>query len=301
MNRHSFLSLPVLFRAWALLLAFGVTLSLATPAQAGFGDLVKKAKDKATKKAEAPEEATPGEEEVVFDSAVLELTEERLGGVLHALNKAKAVIEGRKPLVAKVEQANEARGAHMEKHEDKIRDIQNKRGDVESCRAEGYQKMYDLRTKEYADKALTDPTIREKFTRIAQENNAAAMRGDSTAIKRAQDAMMAVMLPTREDTLEVQRKCGPLPPQSPAEAALAKLDADLEAANEKLRDYDKKSTQAQAKDSGMNEEQFGIALERIRNYLAWRGDKKKSNIRGFSEEEIEAMEKRLAEVKSAAY
>ena len=287
-----------LSRICTLLLIFSLPLAMAAPAQAGFGDLVKKAKDKATKKAEAPEEATPGEEEVVFDSMVLELTDQRLGGVINACKKAHAVIEGRKPLVARAEQTNAARGAHLEKHEDKIRDLQNKRGDIESCRQGGYHQMYDRRMKEYADKALTDPTIREKFTRIAAENNAAAMRGDSTAIKRAQDAMLAVMLPTREDTLEVQRKCGPLPPQSAAEATLAQLDADHEAANEKLRDYDKKSTQAQAKDSGMNEEQFAVALERIRNYLAWRGDKKYKG-RGFSEEEIEAIEKRLAEIKGA--
>ena len=298
MNRSSFLSIPALLRACALLVACGIALSLAAPAQAGFGDLVKKAKDKATKKAEATEEeAKPGEEEVVFDSTVLELTDARLGGIINACKKARAVIEGREALAAKVDQANAARAAHLEKHEDKIRDVQNKRSDIESCRQEGYNRMTDLRMKEYADKALTDPAIREKFTRIAAENNAAAMRGDSTAIKRAQDEMMAVILPTREDTLEVQRKCGPLPAQSAAEATLAKLDADLEAANEKLRDYDKKSSQSQAKDSGMNEEQFAVALERIRTYIGWRGEKNK--VRGFSDQEIEAMEKRLAEVKGS--
>jgi hypothetical protein len=83
--------------------------------------------------------------------------------------------------------------------------------------------------------------------------------------------------------------------------ALAKLDKDLAAANDNLRAYDKKVAETQAETSGMNVEQFSVALERIRNYLGWRVSRnyKRSATRGFSDQEIEALEKRLAEVRAA--
>ena len=301
MNRRSTASSWSLLPTLAAFLVCILALAIAAPAQAGFGDLVKKAKDKATKKEETKDEAGPPAivDEIVFDSVVLELTDQRLGKFFTAHKKVGGASAARAELVAKVDAANAEREKHLDKHGDKIRDVQQKRDDIDGCRHEGYNEARDRRTREYAEKALTDPAIREKFTRIAAENNAAAMRGDSTAINRANAAMMSEILPTREDTLAVQKKCGPIPPPLPAEGALTKLDADLATANENLRAYDDKTAKDQAKESGMDPEQFAIAWERIRNYCAWRGGKPQKSMRGYSDEEVAALEKRIAEVCAA--
>jgi len=302
MSRRSLATHQRFFPALALFLVGVLSLALAGPARAGFGDLVKKAKDKATKQEAAKEEGPPPQvDEIVFDSAVLELTEQRLTKFLSAYKKAGGASAARTELVAKVTAVETERNNHLDKHGDKIREIQGKRDDVEGCRQNGYKQAEERRMQEYAQKAVTmDPALLQKFTRIAQENNAAAARGDTSAVNRANAAIIAEMVPTREDTVAVQKKCGPVPPPLPAEGALAKLDSDLASANENLRAYDDKAAKDQAKESGMNVEQYSIALERIRNYRSWRGNKVQKSMRGFSDEEVAAMEKHLAEVNATA-
>jgi len=288
----------------SVVLACAIALATAAPAQAGFGDLVKKAKDKATKK-EEPKEGEEGPpaivDDIVFDSVVLELTDQRLGKFFSAYKKAGGASAAREDLVAKVTQVETERNNLLDKHGEKIQDIQRKRDDIEGCRENGYKQAEERRAKEYADKAVTmDPALLQKFARIAQENNAAVARGDTTAANRANAALIAEMLPTREDSLAVQKKCGPFPPPLPAEGTLAKLDKDLASANGNLRAYDDKAAKDQAQESGMNVEQYAIALERIRNYRAWRGNKVQKSMRGYSDEEVAALEKRLAEVNATA-
>jgi len=280
-----------------------IALTVAPSAHAGFGDLVKKAKDKATKKAEVQEEeaAPGGDDQVVFDAYVLELTDQRLGNIVSAYQKAGAAEGARGAFVAKVTKIETERSDLLDKHWEKIQQMQQKRDDVEGCIQSGFKQAEERRLKEYAERALTDPALLAKYSRVAQENNAKIAQGDTTAMKRANQAIIEEMVPTREDSAAVRQKCGPVPPPLPSEIALAKLDKDLAAANDNLRAYDKKVAETQADTSGMNGGQFATALERIRYYLGWRSSQKykRSATRGYSEEEIEALEKRLAELRAA--
>jgi hypothetical protein len=301
MSNPWFPSLRNVLCACSATLIFAVVLTAAPPAHAGFGDLVKKAKDKATKKEEVQEEAAPaGDDQVVFDAYVLELTEQRLGNIVSAY-KARPAEGAREGFVEKVTKLETERSDFLDKNGEKIRAVEQKRDEVDGCIHHGYKVAEERRMKEYAERALTDPALLAKYSRVAQENNAKIAQGDSAAIKRANQAIIEEMVPTREDSLAVQRQCGPVPPPLPAETALAKLDKDLAAANDNLRAYDKKVADTQAETSGMNGGQFATALERIRSYLGWRGSSryKRSATRGYSEEEIEALERRLAELRAA--
>lgn len=278
-------------------------LSFATPSSAlpGVGGLAKKAKEKAARAAGVKEEAAVGDNTVVFDDEVVELTDDRLGSVIAAFQKAKAASAGRPALVEKLNKVSEERGDLWEKQSEAIMEVQRKRGDVEICLHDGYREAQDRRTKEYTDNALTDPTIREKFTKIAQEYGAAAANGDSVAIKKAQEAMLAVAGPTHEDSLSVRKKCGPVPPPLPAEGKIAEMDKRIAALTGEIRAIDAKVSEAQAEGGGMESQQFAIATERIQMYLSWRGSKSysKSATRGFTQEEIDALEKRLEELRAA--
>ena len=282
-----------------------LALSLATPAFAlpGVGGLAKKAKEKAAKAAgmEEKEAAVAGDNKVEFDEDILQLTDARLERVIATFKKASAAAAGRPALAAKMDETSEERGKLWDKEGDAVMATRNKREEIKGCYEQGYREATDRRMQEYSQKALTDPAIRDKFTRIAQQHNAAAASGDTVAIKAAQDAMHSVILATPEDSAAVRKDCGPIPSRMGAEDKLDALDKQIESLAEQIRKIDEKVSEAQADGGGMERKQFAMAAERIQMYLAWRKSKSysKSATRGFTKEEIEAMEKRLEELIAA--
>jgi nitrogen fixation protein FixH len=278
MNQPLPLSIRSVLRDVAVVVACLVAMAVASPANAGLGGLVKKAKDKAAqavdKKAESPETAaTAGPRgKLVFDDVMVELTEARVSHIIAAVEASAAITAGRPALVEKVEKLMQERHALEDKHGDEMRELRSKRGDVEVCLHDGYGEARDRRSAEYQQKALTDPAIREKFTRAAQQYNAAAARGDTTARQKLNEILMSAILPTREDSAAVEQKCGPVPPPSPAETQASALDKQITSTEEQIRDLDKKAADAQAKKVGLSEGQLAMALERIKMYLAWRKD-----------------------------
>jgi hypothetical protein len=282
MNHPLPLSIRSALRDVAVVVACLVAMAVASPANAGLGGLVKKAKDKAAqavdKKAESPDESPDAAAtahprgKLVFDDIMVELTEARVSHIIAAVEASAAITAGRPALVEKVEKLMQERHALEDKHGDAMRELRSKRGDVEVCLHDGYGEARDRRSAEYQQKALTDPAIREKFTRAAQQYNAAAARGDTTARQKLNEILMSAILPTREDSAAVEQKCGPVPPPSPAETQASALDKQITSTEEQIRDMDKKAADAQAKKVGLSEGQLAMALERIKMYLAWRKD-----------------------------
>ena len=291
------------WRGLLLAVPFALGLFVANDVSAlpGVGGLAKKAKEKAAKAAGMKQEEAVSNETIVFDDLVLELTGERLERIVTTYKSAKAAGADRPALVEKLNKTNEERGNHLEKNEEAIRKVREKRDDVEQCRHEKLDEMVNQKMQAYSQNALTDPTIREKFAKIAQRHNAAAMGGDSVAIKSAQDEMMAVIMPSREDTLGVYKKCDPMPPPLPAEGKLEDLDKQIASLSEKIRKVDEKISEAQAEHGEMTREQFAMAAERIQMYLSWRQSKSysKSATRGFTSEEIKALEEYLEKLLAA--
>lgn len=290
-----------LSRTCAAVLICATALAVAVPARAGIGDFAKKAKDKAAQAVGKKEQAAAGDNKVVFDDVILELTGERLDRVVAAFKASSAASAGRPELVKKVNQASDERHAVLEKNAEKIQSTRQKRDEVELCLHDGYLEVQNQRAEEYREKALTDPALRDRFMRAAQEHNAAAARGDSAAIQSLQATLLAEVLPTREDSARVQQKCGPVPPRLPAEDRLDALDKQIASLSEQIRGIDEKAAEAQAEAGGMNRQQFAMATERIQMYLDWRGSKSysKSATRGFTPGEIEALEKRLEQLRAA--
>ncbi|HET9952333.1 MAG TPA: hypothetical protein VFS09_11125 [Candidatus Eisenbacteria bacterium] len=287
-----------------LLLAFGLLGPGDVSALPGVGKLKKSAEEKAAKAAGvSQEEQAPAitNDTVVFDDVVLELTPARLEGIVATFNAAKSASAGRPELVEKLNKAQEERNNYWDKHEEEIQAVRQKRDDAELCRQDGLREMMDRKTAEYSQKALSDPAIRDKYMKIAQQYNAAAASGDTAATKAAQEAMMKVILPSREDTLEVYKKCPPVPAPLPSETKLDAMDKEIASLNGRIRDIDGKVSEAQAQQGGMTRGQFAMASERIQMYLSWRQSKSysKSATRGFSKEEIDALEKYLEKLIAA--
>jgi hypothetical protein len=310
MNRRTSTSTRAIVSSCATLFLGAAVLLLSSPAFAGFGNPLKKVKEKVTKTADskaAEESQEPGqitEDTVVFDDLVLELTDARLGNIAATFQSAKAAGAGRPALVEKLNKAQNDQRVFGDKNADAIRQTQQKRDELDLCYHDGYHEAQDRKSQEYAQKALTgDPAMLQKFARAAQENNEAAAKGDSAAIQRAQAALQSEAWLTHEDSLAVQKTCGAMPPPHPAGAKLAAMDKEIAALYDQIRAVDDKVAEAQAEQGKMTREQFGTATERIQMYLAWKSASAKSKtppvLRGYTPEEIDAMEKRIEELRAA--
>jgi len=302
----------------------------SSPARAGLGDLMKKAKEKVTQ-ASAPKTAATSPTAAaggkpVFDDTTIELTSDRLDHILGAFKSAAAAGAGRPALAAKLNQVTTERGKLLEKNEESIIETRRKRDEIEVCCHDGYGEARDKRAMEFKDKALTDPAIREKFSKAAAQYNAAAAQGDSTAIAKLNEILQGEILPTAQDSADVRRKCGPKPAVTAAEAKLVELDKQIATLDEQIRAIDEKVADAQAKQGGLNRRQWAMALERIQLFLshqsgdAGRGGGRKGKAdtgsssassssgssgsgavkagHGFTQDEIDALEKRMSELRT---
>ena len=253
-----------------LVLGFAVLFVTAAPAHARIGNPIKKAKEK-LQKAVRPDAATPDAagDNVTFDNVTLELTNERVEGVIAVFMKAKEAGAGRSELVQQRE-AKAAEGSKLEDKEgDAMRKLRNKRMDVEECYSEGYHKAAEAKAQEFAQRTASgDPKLLEKYAKIAQQNNAAVRAGDSTATARAQGGILEEYLPSSEDSAAVRKSCGPIPPKSPAEVRAEQIEKETAALDEKIRQIDERIAKAQAKDAKMTDQQWSVALERVQMYMA---------------------------------
>ncbi len=301
MNRRPIAPTPARVPAGPLLLVVVLALLAPQPGWARIGNPIKKAKEKLQQKV-APKEEDEGDVDnstVVYDEVTLELTGARLDGMLAACQAERAAQQAeqaaqkeREAIVARLNKLNDERSKLWDKNYEAIQKLQQKRDDIDLCLHDGYNEARDRKAQEYSQKALTDPKIREKFGKVAMEQNAAAARGDSAAIDKINETIFSEMLPSRADSAEVEKRCGSPPPMSPAEKALAALDKQIAAENDALRDFDSKHAGARADKSGMTPEQYGIASERIHSYLVWKEQHSKGSPPGFSDDEAKALDER---------
>jgi hypothetical protein len=234
---------------------------------------LKKAKQEAEKEAqkvvpkiesEAP--ASGPEEQIVFDGVTLELTEARLTAIETAFQKAGEIAAPRPGLVEKRNKTDEEMNKIQSESGEKIVHLQQKRDEVEGCYEQEYQQARSRRTQEYSQRVMSDPKLYEKFKNIAAENNAKAAQGDSAAIAKAQAGILEEFLPTHDDSVQIRQKCGTPPPESPEEKRLVELGKELKSLDAQIQQLDENVARSQAKESGMNPQQWGMALERIQMF-----------------------------------
>lgn len=263
MPRHPSLTYAATLSAFVL----AIVLSAPAPAVAGIGNPIKKAKE-AIGKGEHKESDAPAKPcaQVVFDDVTVELTETRVARLVSSFQKVEAIMAPRPGLVEQRNKANDERGAIWDKHGDKIMALEQKRDDIKGCYHNGYQAAQEKKLQEYSQRAFSDPKLLEKYKNLAMQNNAAAAAGDTAAQARINSGIMEEMLPSPEDSAQVRKSCGPIPPPSKEEDQVAALDKQMASLDEQIRQIDQKAADAQAKDSGLTPPQWGQALERIRAF-----------------------------------
>lgn len=287
--------------ALPLVVLIGLSLASHVSALPGLGGLAKKAKEKATKEKDSDEEGTADNSRVIFDDMTVQLTPARIDQVITALSEACAQAAGRASVAEELNQVQQEQAGFQEKHGEEMQRVRDQRDEAERCRHDAITALCNEKMMHYSQTALTDKATLDKFQKIAAKYNAAAAGGDSVATAKAQAEMLAVIMPSHEDSVNATRNCPPVPGKTALEGEKEKLDAKSAAIYDRLRAIDDKVAAAQEKKGGMNRAQFATAHERIWMWLMRRDSKgyKKSKVCCYTSDEFDAMEARLADLRKA--
>jgi len=248
--------------------------AVASPAGAKFGNPIKKAKEKLQKATGQQVEGQREGDDVVFDNVVVELTGERVDKIVAAFQKASAEGTARRELVDQYNAKNTEQTETLNKNEEAIRNLRNKRSDVETCYQDGLKKITERKAMALAENPM-DPQRLQKNAQLAAEYNAAAAKGDSAAIQKLQSALAGEGAASKEDSAAVRKTCGSPPPKSAAELRLDALDREIASLSEQIRKFDERIAKAQAKEGSLTQQQWSVAMERVTMYDA--GTKSKDN------------------------
>jgi hypothetical protein len=307
-----------------MLLAVFVCLAAFAPsANARIGNPIKKAKEKLQKATgQLVEGQTPEGDDVVFDNVTVELTDERVAKIVSTFQRYQAENAARQELTDRYDQKRQEQYEFANKNEEASGKLRAKRAEVEACYHESYQKITERKARELAENPM-DPARLARNAKLAQENNAAAAKGDSAAIARMQNALNADFIPSKEESVEVRRTCGTPPPKSAAEKKLEQLDQEIASQWEQIRAFDERIAKAQAKEGLLTQQQWSVALERVHLYAGATssqdsgggGRKKKGEksekteaegsdakvvyVKGFSKAELVVLAKHRAELREA--
>jgi len=282
--------------AIAIVAAIGFPMHAAS---AQLGGLVKKARDKVVEnQVEKQIDKRTGTSDAgappKFDDVTVELTSERLAGVIRGLTAGRAVLAGREALVTRRDAAGQKSADLHEKNNKLISDYTDKRYQNERCRndamnasSEKRQAVADKEIKEWQAKAMSDPAFRDKAVAIGMKMGEAQARGDTVAFKKLAAEMGLKADDPKPDSLAADKACG-RPLAKPAVLVqIDSLDGITKQLSEEIRQMEEKAATTEVKESGLNERQFFMARERIEAYLS--AVKYKSQPRGFSAAEREAL------------
>lgn len=255
----------------------------ATPSQAQLGGLIKK-KASAVANQTTAKQVPPTPEE--YTDEVLELTADRLDNLILGLEAGRRIADGtdgpaalqarREALQPERERAHSANGAAYEVWKDKNQE-------VETCRGEALGEARDARTEENR----TSPAKMKIGMAMMQAN----ANGDSAEVKKLNAELKRLNEPTAEDSAVVDKKCGKPTPPGAGVARLMSLEEQINALEGQIRAAEEAVAEAERKGSKMNEKQLRRAIERLKLYLS--RVQAKAAQRGFSAEELKAMEERI--------
>ena len=283
--------------------ALAAALILApAPAQAQFGGLINKAKEKAAQKGseQAGEKlgpVAPGEQ----------LSEDLLSKVIAGASAADRVLAERDKMSGVRDSRNKEYSAIVEKNQPVHAAYQNANGKIMECRSasfhsleEGHRTKYEAVLKE----KQADPASLGKMQLLAMKYGKAMaeaqQKNDPVALQKVQTDMMREMVGSdvftdaKKDTAATDSKCGK-PPAMPASLTQEeKLRKDVSVADDSIRTLEARAITVGAQASGIEQIRYLQLKERTLSIVN-RINNKGAAVK-YGDEEMAAVRKRQAEL-----
>lgn len=298
--RSSAFSTRSVFRPFGTPLLAACLLALVgVPAQAQLGGLMKKAKDKVAKEVgdKSGASATLDGEDVTFDATTVELTPERLDGMVQALQASRAKLSERPALMARRDATAAKLAEHLEKHSREIDRAREERSKVTSCRDDAFRKVEEASAEGMSARFMASPALRQKMQDISQRLATAQQKGDASEIQKLQGELQALVAPSAADSAKVNKACGAIPPEAGAEREASSLQNERSRLDKEIRSMEQGAAAEASKASGLSPLAYAMATDRIQMYLS--RAKSNSPQRGLTSSEIKALNARRSDLEKA--
>lgn len=268
----------------------------AQPASAQLGGLVRKAKGAVEKKAES---ALPNSDVKPVDAFGAPLTAQSLDAVLRGLAASQAKIDEAKQAQAEADRYNKLMTQASAGHENERMKYQESASSIESCQSHFIEARRDSATHAFQRKVMNDPAAQAEAAKAATDMNLEyaklLQKGDTAGAKRVltQRASKFIGDP-KADTAAAVKKCGTVPAKPAWIADEDKYRAQWQAAQDKARKIEQDARDAGVSASGMSKQDYGLARERIVNWLQEKNGGKQ--VQRFTDEERKAMDARNSDI-----
>ena len=271
----------------ALLPAFALAL-FVSPAHSQLGALKKRA-EKAVAEKVAPKQAAAGRQKPVFDDVVVELTEARVAKLLTGFAAEAKVAAKNREFEAERTKREAAYRQQRDEHERARTAWEKKSAAWDRC-MEKYRAELETRGQQSQSFAQSTDTMKLKALALRIQN--AQVRGDMAEAKRLADSLTTIMnaAVAQYGSADIEKRaraeCGdrpeePTPPEAPAQPVSLSTLSDG------------------ARASGIPEEQYRIARERVLAWLSLGDDKitRGETTYAFTDAELAALNARRADLR----
>ena len=232
-----------------------------------------------------------------------ELTADTLELVLRGLDAVAAKLRESATARAKITEVSRKLADLRSSHASEVDAYRQRAGRVRECQDAEFRRISRERGVEVDRQMKNDPTFRARATAAWQKYMSAAMdaqrKGDSATVLQLQLEMyrqlLGVDFDARKDTVAAVGKCGALPPMLRVlvlDDSLSRLSSAL---NEQYRQAEKEAVDAGPARSGLSEQQFARARERIER---WYVLKAKGGAHFWTEREDALLEAQRARIES---
>jgi hypothetical protein len=278
--------------------ALALTLVVPAAAQAQFGGLIKKAKEKVEQAGAAKVAGDNAASQpscgitTTYDATTIELNAANLDKVIKGMTAVRTAGDknGRNKLAAQRD-GDRARLEELES-DPALQEAENSQREYASCRNEAFQAIVSKRVEEKGSGIMADymKAMREHNERI----QAYEAKGDTAHAKALQDStwtvMSKVVTPTAQDSAQVAAKCGKPPRASKRVAERDSLRRVVREESDSIRVLDEDAEDAVRGASGLNARQMAAARERIEAFV------RSGRTCGYSKAEIDALTARKSEL-----
>jgi hypothetical protein len=269
---------------------------IASPASAQLGGLMKKAKSAVEKKAD---NAIGKTDLMPVNSFGAPLTQQSLDAVIRGLAASQAKLDEAKQAQAEADRYNKLMSDAAAGHDKDRETYRETSNNVENCQSSFISARRDSLAKAFQAKMLTDPAARaqaaQAATTLGAEYAKLLQAGDTVGARNLMSAQATKLMgDPKLDTAAAVKKCGTAPAKPAWLSDEDKYRAQWEAANNKARKIEEEARTAGLSASGMSKENYGLARERIINWLQEKNGGKAVQV--FTDEERKAMESRNADI-----
>lgn len=278
----------------------------ALPAQAQFGGLAKKLKDKATEAAaekagfdaKAPDAGAA--KPPTYDDVILELTAPRVDALLRGLAAQQKVLaaNGGIPAILKQREVIEAQMSSLNERANAVssgyHNARNRWSSCESDTRHSLEKVHEEEARKMVANMVANPAGAAEKARnatAAQQSLAKAIAdNDTTAVRKwTAEYYKAWGIDLTKDEAAVKAKCGDAPTMPSAMIELERANTHKDSLDAQARAIENRSVLEGSKASGLTEQQFSMARERAQ--MAVTGSRTR-----FSNGELAAIDGKKAEL-----